>query len=177
MEVAGWRRSPWWGSLHLKNVREWATSLVFVCPLGLHAESNGISSISWFKQWVGRNHLHKEKSLASQGKGWLARGSVMPQDPVLCLCTGCSWHYSSILQLAECVPGGSVIKNLPANARDRVRSLVGKIPWRREWQPIPIFLPGEFHGQRILVGCRPWGLQRNGHDWATITSLHCISLV
>jgi len=30
---------------------------------------------------------------------------------------------------------------------------VGKIPWRRAWQPIPVFLPGESHGQRSLVGC------------------------
>ena len=29
---------------------------------------------------------------------------------------------------------------------------VGKIPWRKEWQPIPVFLPGEFHGQRSLAG-------------------------
>ena len=28
-----------------------------------------------------------------------------------------------------------------------------KIPWRREWTPTPVFLPGEFHGQRSLVGC------------------------
>ena len=34
---------------------------------------------------------------------------------------------------------------------------VGKIPWRREWLPPPIFLPGEFHGQRNLVGYSPWG--------------------
>ena len=29
--------------------------------------------------------------------------------------------------------------------------LVRKIPWRREWLPIPVFMPGEFHGQRSLV--------------------------
>ena len=29
---------------------------------------------------------------------------------------------------------------------------VGKLPWRRKWQPTPVFLPGEFHGQRSLVG-------------------------
>ena len=29
--------------------------------------------------------------------------------------------------------------------------------WRREWQPTPVFLPGEFHGQRSLVGYSPWG--------------------
>ena len=34
---------------------------------------------------------------------------------------------------------------------------VGKIPWRREWPPTPLFLPGEFHGQRSLAGCNPQG--------------------
>ena len=32
-----------------------------------------------------------------------------------------------------------------------------KIPWRRKWWPIPVFLPGRFHGQRSLVGYSPWG--------------------
>ena len=34
---------------------------------------------------------------------------------------------------------------------------VGKILWKREWQPIPGFLPGEIHGQRSLAGYSPWG--------------------
>ena len=33
----------------------------------------------------------------------------------------------------------------------------GRSPWRREWQPTPVFLPGEFHGQRSLVSYCPWG--------------------
>ena len=33
---------------------------------------------------------------------------------------------------------------------------VGKIPWRRQWQPTPVFLPGESHGRRSLVGYSPW---------------------
>ena len=33
---------------------------------------------------------------------------------------------------------------------------VGKIPWRRKWQPIPVFLPGKFHGWRSLAGYSPW---------------------
>ena len=41
---------------------------------------------------------------------------------------------------------------------------VRKIPWRRKWQPIPIFLPGKFHGQRSLAGYSPQGLQRVRHD-------------
>ena len=36
-------------------------------------------------------------------------------------------------------------------------SWVRKIPWRRAWQPTPVFLPGEFHGQRSLAGYDPWG--------------------
>ena len=37
--------------------------------------------------------------------------------------------------------------------RPRFDPWVGKIPWRREWQPTPVFLPGEFHGERSLAGC------------------------
>ena len=43
------------------------------------------------------------------------------------------------------------VKNLPAMQETLVQSL-GKIPWRRAWQPTPVFLFGESHGQRSLVG-------------------------
>ena len=52
-------------------------------------------------------------------------------------------------------PGGSVVNNPPANIGDsrcRLHPWVGKIIWRRKWQPTPVFLPGKFHGQRSLVG-------------------------
>ena len=49
-------------------------------------------------------------------------------------------------------PGGSD-GNLPAMQETRV----GKIPWRREWQPTAVFLPGESHGQRSLEGYGTWG--------------------
>ena len=41
---------------------------------------------------------------------------------------------------------------------------IGKIPWRRKWQPTWVFLPGKSHGQRSLVGYSPWGCKRIGHD-------------
>ena len=44
---------------------------------------------------------------------------------------------------------------------------VRKIPWRRKWQPTPIYLPEKSHGQRSLVGYSPWGHRRVGHDLAT----------
>ena len=42
---------------------------------------------------------------------------------------------------------------------------IGKISGRREWIPTPVFLPGESHGQRNLVGCSPLGYKRVGHNW------------
>ena len=55
-----------------------------------------------------------------------------------------------------------MVKNSHANAGDTggvgsILAWVGKIPWRKKWQPTPVFLPGQFHGQRSLVGCSPWG--------------------
>ena len=53
-----------------------------------------------------------------------------------------------------------MVKNPPANAGD-IRKICGldlcvrKIPWRRKWQPTPVFLPGKFHGQRSLAGYGP----------------------
>ena len=41
--------------------------------------------------------------------------------------------------------------------RPRFGAWVKKIPWRREWLPTPVFLPGEFYRQRSLVGYSPWG--------------------
>ena len=46
-------------------------------------------------------------------------------------------------------------------------SWVRRIPWRRKWQPDPAFLPGKSHGRRSLVGYRPWGCKRVGHDLVT----------
>ena len=49
-------------------------------------------------------------------------------------------------------------KNLPASAGDKheFNPWVGKMPWRRAWQPTPVFLPREFHGQTSLAGYSPW---------------------
>ena len=41
--------------------------------------------------------------------------------------------------------------------RHRFDPWVGKYPWRRKWQPTPLFLPGESLGQRSLTGYSPWG--------------------
>ena len=49
-------------------------------------------------------------------------------------------------------------------------SLGWKITWRREWQPTPVFLPGEFLGQRSLVGYSPWGCKESDMtEWLTLS--------
>ena len=69
------------------------------------------------------------------------------------------------------LPRGSVVKSQPANVGDAgdegFDPWVGKIPWRRKWQPSPIFLPGKYLGQRSLAGYSLQGRKRVGHDRAT----------
>ena len=50
-----------------------------------------------------------------------------------------------------------MVKNLLAMQETWVRSLGQEDPWRRAWQPTPVFLPGKFHRQRSLVGYSLWG--------------------
>ena len=49
---------------------------------------------------------------------------------------------------------------------------VGRIPWRRKWQPTPVFLPGNSHGHNSLVGYSPWGHKRIGCDLVTKQQQH-----
>ena len=63
-----------------------------------------------------------------------------------------------------------MVKNPSANAelkRDGFDSWVGKIPWSRKWQTIPVFLPGKPYGQRSLAGYSPWGQKESD-----MTDLH-----
>ena len=52
-----------------------------------------------------------------------------------------------------------MVKNLPAVQETQVSSLGRKDPLEEEMTTIPVFLPGDFHGQRSLAGYSPWGLK------------------
>ena len=69
----------------------------------------------------------------------------------------------------EVFPCVSDVKKQPAMPESGVRSL-HLYPWKREWQSIPVFLLGEFHGQRKLVGYSPWG--RKESDTTEPVTLH-----
>ena len=72
---------------------------------------------------------------------------------------GYSWASQAVL----------AVKNLPAIAvrhkRREFSPRVGKIPWRRAWQPTPEFLPGGSHRQRSLAGCNPKGHKKTWLKW------------
>ena len=61
------------------------------------------------------------------------------------------------LKLSWCLSS----KKSACNAGDRFNPWVGKISWRRKWQPTPVFLPGESRGQRSLAGYSPWGCKES----------------
>ena len=62
-------------------------------------------------------------------------------------------------------PGSSAVKN-----RHRFNPWMGKLPWRKEWLPTPVFLPGEFHGQRSLAIYSPWDHKElDKTEWLTFT--------
>ena len=78
---------------------------------------------------------------------------------------GCPLQYSGLENSMDCTVDG--VANSRTQLRDFHFTSLGKIPWRREWQPILVFLPGESYGQRSLVGyTQSMGSQGNGHDWA-----------
>ena len=66
----------------------------------------------------------------------------------------CISHFVSLIVIVG-FPSGSYSKESACNAED-LGSIPGlMIPWRRAWQPSPVFSPGEFHGQRSLAGHSP----------------------
>ena len=80
-------------------------------------------------------------------------------------------------------PGGTDGKESACNAGDlgvipEFNPWIGKTPWRRAWQPTPVFLPRESHGQRSPAGYSPWGrkesdmTERSTHLSLTIATFH-----
>ena len=96
-----------------------------------------------------------------------ARGLVPTSGPLNShLCHKGHWPSSvrkiQATQLNLSFPGGSDGKASACNAGYLgFDPWVGKIPWRRKWQPILVFVPGKSHGQRSLVGYSPWGCKES----------------
>ena len=87
---------------------------------------------------------------------------------LICICIFV-YECVCIIYIYMCVymgfPHSSAVKSPPPPRQCRrcgFNPWVGKIPWRRKWQPTPVFLPGKSHGQRRLAGYGLWGSQKSG---------------
>ena len=102
---------------------------------GRMAESVWLSY--WFG-WMGWEHSHGVK----------------------CAFLSFQFKYSWFMVFCQFQAYSTVIQRLhlsPSLSGPRFDPWIGKIPWRRKWQPTPVFLPGESHGQRSLMGYSPRG--------------------
>ena len=119
--------------------------------------------------WAHFHYLGREKvalfTLVFLHITWVSRGGY-PQSISLNI-----WGF----------PGSSVVKNTPANAGDagygRFDPWVGKISWRRKWQPTPIFLPGKPHEQGSLAVYSPWGHKESDMTEHSTVARYLISLL
>ena len=139
------RRHVWWrtGAIHWSNSLQGTEGSIPLSPLhrwGTKVETDWVpcSSPLYPSGWWGQNFIHLT----------LWPRTLQPCDG---LCAGNQRVHLSITHIIRASQEVLVVKNLPANAGD-IKDWVGKIPWRRAWQPTPIFLPGESHGRRRLVG-------------------------
>ena len=126
-------------------------------PVLLPGKSHGWRSLEGCSPW-GRwgsdttEWLHFHFSLSCIGKG---NGS-----PLQCSCLENPWTEE---------PGGLQSMGLLRVGHDWATSLplFTFMHWRRKWQPIPVFLPGESQGRGSLVGCRLWGRTESDTTEAT----------
>ena len=64
------------------------------------------------------------------------------------------------------------VKNPPTRQETGFDPVVGKILWRRAWQPTAVFLPGKSHGQRSLAGYSPRGRKESDTTERLSTAQH-----
>ena len=111
--------------------------------------------------------LHFDFSLSCIGEGH--------GNPLQCSCLenprdGGAW-WAALYGVAQ---SQTQLKRLSSSSRRHQFSLwVGKIPWRGEWLPPPVFLPGESHGQRSLAGYSPWDCKESNMTGRLIRTCAC----
>ena len=93
---------------------------------------------------------------------YLIRDNISIWIIIMCLCkTESLFLGNTHWSIQQGFPGGTSGKEPTCQCRRRKRRgfdpWVGKIPWRRQWQPTPVLLPGKSRGRRSLMGHSPWG--------------------
>ena len=90
-------------------------------------------------------------------------------------------NYSYFIYLGQGFPGGAGSKEPACWCRRHKRwgfnPWVGKISWRRQWKSTPVFLAGEFHGQKSLAAVWSIGWQRVGHNWSNLACTYMSGII
>ena len=118
----------------------------------IETESKKVVARGW-----GSGQGNRER-LINRYKLWAVRG-IRSEDLMYDMVTvvGNNVLQNWNLLKVEGFPPGSVVKNRLAKAGG---PWVGRMPWKRKWEPTPVSLPGKSHGQRSLADCSPWGCKR-----------------
>ena len=117
---------------------------------------------TWVRSLGREDPLEKEMATHSSTLAWRNPWMEEPGGlkPMGSQKVGHDWATSLSLSLYR-YTGGSVVKNLPAKQQMQIRSFCWEDPWRNEWQPTPVFLPGKSHGRRNLVHYSPWDCEES----------------
>ena len=128
-------------------------------PLQYSCLENPIDRGAWWATVRGVTELDKTKRLTNQ-----LIICLRPVFPSVSSLKERKKVLSCLLMNLGSFPHGSHSKQSASQCRRlRFDPWVRKIPWRREWQPTPGFLPWKSHRWRSLVCCSPWG-GKDGHD-------------
>ena len=132
--------------------------------------------ISYMKQIASPGSMHDTACLGlvhwDDPEGWYGEGEgrrVQDGDTCIPVADSC-WYMAKPIQYCKVKKKKKRI-HLQCG-RPGFDPWVGKIPWRRAWQPIPVFLPGESPWTEVPGGLLFMGSQRVGHDWVTKHNTH-----
>ena len=133
--------------------RQWHPTPVLL-PGKSHGWRSPVGCSPWGRQESDTTEqLHFQFSLPCIGEG--------SGYPLQCSCLenprdGGAW-WAAVYGVAQSRTRLKQLSSSSSSRRPGVDPWSRKIPWRRKWQPTPIFWPEESHGQRSLVGCHLWG--------------------
>ena len=131
----------WWAAVH-GVLKSWTRLSDFTFTFYFHA-------------------LEKEMATHSSVLAWRVPGAGEPGGLPSMVSHRVGHDWSDLAAAAAATiwgfPGGSERKESACNTGDPGSILGWKDPWRKKWLPSPVFLPGEFHGQRSLAGYSPCG--------------------
>ena len=122
------------------------------------------------------NHLDKSPETYTEWKQLVSNGFILYHSVYM---TFLKWQKFQEFERISRIWASLVaqrVKHLPAMRETWVWSLGWEDPWRRKWQPTPVFLPGESHGWRSMVGYSPWGrkeldtTERASHSTPLVTN-------